>query len=251
MAFSYKAVTAVAASALMILTSAAPSVAQTPPDLRDLVGARAGQAEGEVRSRGYQYVRAQQGGQSSWTYWTRGDDCIQIETRDGRYSTIERMDRSNCRGGGSSDSGNAAGAILAGAAIVGLAAAIASHNRHHGHDDDAHNDEYSRGYRDGLYGASYDRNDTEAYHSGYVAGETERGNQRASNSRYVRGVPAAAQAACSRRADDYQNARYGGSSVIDWSDQGRGRYRLVMATGSYRSVCTVTGDGDVIDINPY
>lgn len=234
-----------------LLASSLPAHAQTPPDLRDLVGARAGQAEGEVQSRGYQFVRTQEGGDSKWSYWRRGNDCVQITTTDGRYASIDRMDRNLCDGGGSSNSGgNAAAAVLAGAAVIGLAAALAHHNRNHDNRDDNHDNDYSRGYQDALYGATYDRNDSEAYHDGYLAGEAERSNRRAANTDHVRRAPWAAQQACSARADDFQNRPRGSSTPISVREEGDD-WRMVMGTGPYRSVCVVSDDGRVRSIDPY
>ncbi len=62
------------------------------PDLSDLVGARAGQAENTVRQRGYQFVRA--GGADSgsrvFSFWRQPQSglCIAIITKDGRYDRI-------------------------------------------------------------------------------------------------------------------------------------------------------------------
>ncbi|WP_312781531.1 hypothetical protein [Brevundimonas sp.] len=239
-------------AAAALLTASVPVSAQTPPDLRDLVAARAGQAEGEVQRRGYTFVRTQEGADTKWSYWRRGNDCVQITTTDGRYASIDRMDRNLCDGGGSRDSGgNAAAAVLAGAAVIGLAAALAHHNRNHDNRDDSHDNDYSRGYQDALYGATYDRNDSEAYHDGYLAGEAERSNRRASNSDHVRRAPWAAQQACSARADDYQNRPRGSSTPISVRDIGGGNWQMVMGTGPYRSVCVVSGDGRVRSIDPY
>lgn len=239
-------------AAAALLAASVPASAQTPPDLRDLVGARAGQAEGTVQSRGYAFVRTQEGGDSKWSYWRRGNDCVQITTTDGRYASIDRMDRNLCDGGGSHDSGgSAAAAVLAGAAVIGLAAALAHHNRNHDNRDDSHDNDYSRGYQDALYGATYDRNDSEAYHDGYLAGEAERGNRRAANTDHVRRAPWAAQQACSARADDYQNQPSGSSTPISVRDLGGGDWQMVMGTGSYRSVCVVSDDGRVRSIDPY
>lgn len=239
-------------AAAALLAASVPASAQTPPDLRDLVGARAGQAEGAVESRGYQFVRTQEGGNSKWSYWRRGGDCVQITTTDGRYASIDRMDRNLCDGGGSRDSGsNAAAAVLAGAAVIGLAAALAHHNSKHDNRDDDHDHEYSRGYQDALYGATYDRNDSEGYHDGYLAGEAERSNRRAANTPRVRSAPWAAQQACSARADDYQNQPRGSSTPISVRDAGNGDWQMVMGTGPYRSVCVASSDGRVRSINPY
>ena len=83
----------VALSVVAMLAAPLPVSAQAPSDLRDLVGARAGSAEGEVQRRGYSFVRTQEGGTAKWSYWRRGDDCVQITTRDGRYAAIDRADR--------------------------------------------------------------------------------------------------------------------------------------------------------------
>lgn len=235
-----------------LLAASLPASAQTPSDLSDLVGARAGQAEGAVQGRGYEFVRTQEGGSSKWSYWRRGNDCVQITTTDGRYAAIDRADRHQCDGSGSRDSGgNTAAAVLAGVAVIGLAAALAHHNSKHDNRDDNHDGDYSRGYQDALYGATYDRNDSEAYHDGYLAGESERGNRRASNTDHVRRAPWAAQQACSTRADDYQSRPRGSSTPISVRDLGDGDWQMVMGTGSYRSVCVVSSDGRVRSIDPY
>ena len=136
-------------------------------------------------------------------------------------------------------------------AWVGLAAALAHHNRNHDERDARHDDDYSRGYQDALYGATYDRNDSESYHDGYLAGEAERSNRRASNTDHVRRAPWAAQQACSARADDFQNRPRGSSAPISVRDLGGGDWRMVMGTGPYRSVCVVSNDGRVRSIDPY
>lgn len=225
--------------------------AQTPPDLSDMVGSRAGQAEGELQRRGYRATdRSEVVGDGRLTYWQRGDQCVAIMTRDGRYQSINRAGRDECRSG-SSSSGSAA-AVAAGVALVGLAAALASHNRRRGETTEDHDREYERGYQAALYGADYDdRHETEGYHEGYLAGEHEASNRRHSNSRWVRGVPDAAQEACSRRADDFQNQPAGSSVPIGQRALGRGEYELTMATGPYRSVCRVNESGMVRSMDPY
>lgn len=237
-----------AMAGVALLGASVPAAAQTPPDLRDLVGARAGQAEGEVQRRGYVFVRTQEGGSTKWSYWRRGDDCVQLTTRDGRYASIDRAERDQC--GAAHGGSNAAAAVIAGAAVIGLAAALAHHNRNHDNRNDSHDADYSRGYQDALYGATYDRNDSEAYHDGYLAGESERSNRRASNTDHVRRAPWAAQQACSARADDFQNRPRGSSTPISVREED-GDWRMVMGTGPYRSVCVVSDDGRVRSIDPY
>ncbi|MES2032761.1 MAG: hypothetical protein V4466_01170 [Pseudomonadota bacterium] len=241
---------AAALSGSLLLSTAAPVLAQTPSDLRDLVGARAGQAEGEFQARGYTFVRTQGGGNSKRSYWRRGDHCVQVTTADGRYQSIDRMSRDDCDRGGSS-SGSDAAAVAAGVAIVGLAAAIAAHNKRD-HDKGAdHDNEYQRGYQAGLYGGDYDRHDSEAYHDGFIAGETEGSNRRYASSRHVDDAPYAAKQACAREADEYQSRPYGSSVAISVRALGRGDYEMTMATGSYRSICVASSSGVVRSINPY
>lgn len=237
--------------AAVTLCAALPASAQTPPSLRDMVGARGGQAEAELNRRGYQATdRSEVVAGGRLTYWRRGDECVSILTRDGRYASINQAGRSECGSGGSS--GSNAAAVAAGVAIVGLAAALAAHNNRHGDSSDQHDGEYERGYQAALYGADYDdRHETEGYHEGYLAGQAEATNRRHSNSRWVRGVPQVAQDACSRRADEYQNRPYGSSVPISMRELGRGEYELTMGTGPYRSRCTVSASGHVRSMDPY
>lgn len=238
-------------SAALTLASVTPGVAQTPGRLSDLVGARAGQAEGQLTQRGYQATdRSEVVGDGRLTYWRRGDECVAIMTREGRYQSINQAGRSECGGGGSHD--NSAGAAVAAVAVVGLVAALAAHNRRHNDADRNHDGEYERGYQAGLYSSPYDdRHETEGYHEGYLAGEAEAGNRRNSNSRWVRQAPPQAQDACSRRADEFQNRPYGSSVPISVRDLGRDQWEMTMATGSYRSVCRANSDGRVLSIDPY
>ncbi|MFS0709941.1 hypothetical protein [Brevundimonas phoenicis] len=239
----------ISVSSAVVLSSVSPAFAQTPGRLSDLVGARAGQAESELGRRGYEVTdRSEVVGDGRMTYWRRGDECIAIMTRDGRYQSINQAGRTEC-GGGRHDN---TGAAVAAVAIVGLAAALAAHNRRHGDTDRDHDAEYERGYQSGLYGSPYDdRHETEGYHDGYLAGEAEASNRRHSNSRWVRQAPVAAQDACSLRADEFMSRPRGSSVPISTRDLGRGEWELTMATGTYRSVCRVTAAGSVQSIDPY
>lgn len=79
---------------LILLTmSALPAAAyaqSTPRDLADMVGARAGQAEGELARRGYRFVRNDRGDDRSYTYWWNEarQQCVTIATMEGRYDSI-------------------------------------------------------------------------------------------------------------------------------------------------------------------
>ncbi|MBI1686212.1 hypothetical protein [Caulobacter hibisci] len=238
----------VVAATLSALVVAGPAAAQIPANLRDLVGARAAGGESELQRRGYEFDHVDEGGSAKFGYWRRGDDCVQVTTRDGRYLTIVEA-RNLCRKKGGDSK---AAAVVAGVAIIGLAAALAAHKAKHGDSDRDHDDEYERGYQAALYGSDYDdRHETEGYHEGFLAGQSERDNRRYANTRYVRQAPRAAQDACSRRADEFQNRPYGSSVPISVRDLGRGDWELTMATGSYRSRCTASSEGRVRSIEPY
>jgi hypothetical protein len=67
--------------------------------LEDMVGARAGQAEGEIQRRGYMNVRGEKGDDRSYTYWWNADrrQCVVIATMDGRYRSIQPTTPPDCR----------------------------------------------------------------------------------------------------------------------------------------------------------
>lgn len=71
---------------------------QTPDNLSDLVGARAGQAEGELKSRGYAYRNTQEwdGGKTSYYVENRTGYCVEVGTVQGRYSTIVYNSSDRC-----------------------------------------------------------------------------------------------------------------------------------------------------------
>ena len=227
---------------------ASPVLAQTPQALTDLVGARAGQAEAEVQRRGYQATdRSETVGDGRMTYWRRGNDCVSIMTRNGRYDSINQAGRAECGGGSSSNTG----AIVAGVAIVGLAAALASHRDRHNEADADHDREYERGYQAALYGSNYDdRHESEGYHEGYLAGEREGSNRRHASSSWMRGVPAAAQDACVQRADRQTDRPSGSSVPVSMRELGRNEYELTMAAGWTRYTCRVSGSGEVLWLEP-
>lgn len=67
--------------------------------LEDMVGARAGQAEGELQRRGYRNTGGEKGDDRSYTYWWnegRGQ-CVTIATMDGRYSSITPTTAPDCK----------------------------------------------------------------------------------------------------------------------------------------------------------
>jgi len=71
----------------------------TPGILRDLVGARAGQAEDELKSRGYKYRNSSKSGGSSYTNWKvrSSGRCVTVRTTDGRYQSIVYVSDADCQ----------------------------------------------------------------------------------------------------------------------------------------------------------
>ncbi|MBW6527512.1 hypothetical protein KZ813_11740 [Sphingomonas sp. RHCKR7] len=86
------------AATLLLPGLPSPAAAQAT-GLEDMVGARAGQAELEVRRRGYVDVRAEKGDDRAYTYWWNADrrQCVTIATMDGRYSSIQPTLPPDCR----------------------------------------------------------------------------------------------------------------------------------------------------------
>ncbi|WPF88498.1 hypothetical protein WEU38_17080 [Cyanobacterium aponinum AL20118] len=65
-------------------------ISTTPTALKDLVGAKAGQAENTLISRGYTYRNTVtfEGGKSAYYVETKTGYCVEVGTVDGRYSSI-------------------------------------------------------------------------------------------------------------------------------------------------------------------
>ena len=63
---------------------------QTPGALTDLVGARAGQAEGELKRRGYRFTHGSASGYAKNDFWRENHSgaCVAIVTNEGRYQSI-------------------------------------------------------------------------------------------------------------------------------------------------------------------
>jgi len=75
------------------------AVGQSVPALSDLVGAKAGQAEGDLQRRGYTYVKATQQADSAYSNWRENStgNCVAIRTTDGRYAAIVYAPKSDCQ----------------------------------------------------------------------------------------------------------------------------------------------------------
>jgi hypothetical protein len=76
----------------------APSHGGTPADLGDLVGAKAGQAEGELQRRGYEYRSGSTSGNAKYStyYNASAGRCVMIRTEEGRYQSIVDAPMADC-----------------------------------------------------------------------------------------------------------------------------------------------------------
>lgn len=88
----------------LILAGAITSSAlaqSTPPDVRDLVGARGAGGEAALQSRGYVAVGGETGEDRKWTYWwsERRGVCLSVATVNGRYDSIVSTPAADCRRG--------------------------------------------------------------------------------------------------------------------------------------------------------
>lgn len=205
---------AVASLALAPVAAAAKSA----NDLRDLVGARAGSAEGDLESRGWTMITGHSGGNAKYNYWWNRDrkECVSVTTRDGRFSSITDTSAGDCNQ--KSGGGNDAAKVAAAAGGAALLIALLSHKSGH-HDDGQHytdsqkEADYERGYRDGLHNSSYRNNgNNESYSSGYQNGVDQRqrelaetNNNYGGNNRY--------------NNNGYNGGGYnGGGGSVDFSD---------------------------------
>jgi len=70
----------------------------TPADVSDLVGIRASSGESELRSRGYQFVKTEKSGDSSYSNWWRSNTrtCLTVRTFNGRYDSIVAVTLADC-----------------------------------------------------------------------------------------------------------------------------------------------------------
>jgi hypothetical protein len=71
---------------------------ETAHDLADLVGAKAGQAEGELERRGYSYATGSTSGNAKYSSWYNRAThrCVMIRTEDGRYQSIVQTSPVDC-----------------------------------------------------------------------------------------------------------------------------------------------------------
>ena len=85
-----------------LLVSGTASLAQSAPDVADLVGAPAAGGETQLEARGYALVTTNTVRDTKFTTWWNGRQrrCISVATSNGRYNTINGIPEANCDSAG-------------------------------------------------------------------------------------------------------------------------------------------------------
>lgn len=239
--------------------AATPALAEKASQLVSLNGMTADRAESTLASRGFTFADSNTNSMGyTYSYWwhSGSKNCVSIEAYKGTIETVNDAAASDCHQKEGNGNGTAAAAVgvVAGAAILG---ALLSHKSHH-HEDNKHlsdaqaEQQYERGYTDGLHNASYhnhDRND--AYSSGYTAGVDER-NANLSHHSNRGGYVSYAQ------IDDLNGARAAGGMdelerrgfrQVDNFTSGNTRYSIQYRPESRQCVQVTIADGKFYALN--
>jgi len=72
---------------------------ESVPALQDLVGARGGDGEAAMRSRGYTWVGTDKSGADAYSYWRENENgqCVTVRTSNGRYASIAYATDFDCK----------------------------------------------------------------------------------------------------------------------------------------------------------
>lgn len=241
---------------MLMFTLSTVSFAQADK-LKDLVGVRASAAESDLESRGYDLHHTAKHNDGIWTYWWNSNKkkCVMVLTNEGLYVRINDAEPEDCgKKSGMSTGAKVAIALAAAAAVGGTAAII---HKAHDHDDNKHWDnenherEYERGYRDGLYNTSYHNwNNSKEYVNGYSAGVRQRNNNTSYHSTWggyqahqyigdLQGSRASgAESAMRQRGFNNKNTfKMGDASYQIWWNGGtRQCVQVIVSDGRYESV---------------
>ncbi len=230
-------------------------LAEKASQLSDINGARGGDAESALQSRGFAHVSTNKNSMGyAYSYWwdAQDDNCVQVEVYDGRVMTISDATDQDCGHHKGSDAATAAG-VVAGAALLG---ALLTHKSHH-HEDGQHNADqkaeadYERGYTDGLHNASYHNYDrSDAYSSGYTAGVDERNaNLRHHHNRggYA-SVAEYKDLKGARAAGAMSDLESRGFRQVDNFLSGNDRISIQWRAASRQCLQVITSDGRIYDV---
>lgn len=111
----------IVASTVIASLVATPVLAKSAGSLQDLVGANAAGGETQLRARGFEHARTTDDGARKISYWWNSgkDDCIEVRTFDGRYTSLADVAASDCGKKSGSGSGAAVAAGVIGAIAIG------------------------------------------------------------------------------------------------------------------------------------
>ena len=238
----------------IVALAAAPVSAEKASQLTSINGSLGRDAEPALAARGFSYVATHKNDMGyAYSYWWDAADksCVSVEVHEGRVESITDASAKDC--GHSGGNAAAAAGVVAGAALIG---ALLSHKSHH-HDDGQHlsdaqaEQEYERGYTDGLHNAAYHNYaKADQYTSGYQAGVDER-NANLSHHTGRGGYAAAA------RLDDLADARAAGGMdeltrrgfrQVDNFTSGNTRYSIQWNAATRQCVQVTIADGRFYDV---
>lgn len=127
--------------AAIAVAAPVPASADTPADLRDLIGVRGSSSDAELQRRGYTLGKST----DIAGYWWNASrkTCVSVVVDDGRVQEINTEASVQC-GKNSSGSGSAAAGVAIGALLLGaIAVAASKHDKHDDDDRDRHHDGHS------------------------------------------------------------------------------------------------------------
>lgn len=252
MAIFTKLVSSVTLAALV----ATPALAEKASQLASINGALGRDAESTLESRGFAHIsthKSDSGYINSYWWKSQSKDCVTVEIYDGRVMTINDATPGDCGHNGGNGNAAAAVGVVAGAAILG---ALLSHKSHH-HENNQHlvdaqaEQQYERGYTDGLHNASYHNYDkSDAYSTGYTAGVDERNANLSHHSRRG-GYQAYAQINDlngARAAGGMEELERRGFRQVDNFATGNTRYSIQWRPQSRQCVQVTIADGKFYDV---
>ncbi|KHK93042.1 hypothetical protein [Novosphingobium malaysiense] len=246
---SYTVASALISSSLM---GASPALAEKASHLSSINGKDAWGAEQALKERGFKHVSSHKNtrGYVNSYWWDKDDDnCIRVEVYNDTVESIIDAKDSDCGKSG----GNTAAAVGAVAGLALLGAVLASKSHHKG--DKNYNQqeeaEFDRGYKDGLYNASYHNyGRSDAYSHGYEVGVDER-NANLSHHHNRGGYAEVAQykdlqGARAAGAMDELNRR--GFTQVDNFTSGNARYSIQWRRQSHQCLQAIVANGRIDDI---
>jgi hypothetical protein len=232
---------------------ATPAMAANASSLIDINGSNASSAQNMLEQQGFKYIDGHKGSYgANNSYWwnSRDKNCVVVEVMNGIVVTVNDAKTSDC--GHSSDNDKTAAVVGLGALLVGAILASKSHHRDNKNYSDQETLEFDRGYKDGLYNASYHNySRSSAYSDGYQAGVAER-NANLDHHLDRGGYEEAASYA------DLKNARAAGAMddlasrgfrQVDNFATGTTRYSIQYRKRSRQCLQVTIADGRVYDIS--